>query len=113
MTTVADGEAFGAELVERDRSSARDGGVVRAKDRPAVGELVATEHASIGGAAHRARTVGDVPAARALVAGEALAATRLRRRSTAVDAVARGTSHVTRRTATTTIRANSRRRATR
>ena len=106
--TVASREHLGAELGDRQRATARDGGVIRAKRREPAREFVTAEHATVGRAADRARGRGRMSAPLTLVAAVAEPATGLRCRPTAracdgrsaartargLGGVSRGTHHV-------------------
>jgi len=104
-TTIARRADLGGELGEGEAPTSGDRVAVRAERVPLAGELVATQHATIGELAHGARVAGDVPAPVALVARRALPAARTRDGPRAVSTrpihVSRATSHV-RRTGPTT-----------
>lgn len=96
LPPIAIGEDLGAKGIEGENTPAGDGGVIRAKDRPPLGELVSPQEPTIGDAAHRAGARCFVPSMPSQVAGEALARTPLGLRVAARTraACSRRTHHV-------------------
>lgn len=96
LPPIAIGEDLGAKGIEGENTPAGDGGVIRAKDRPPLGELVSPQEPAIGDAAHRAGARCFVPSMPSQVAGEALARTPLGLRVAARTraACSRRTHHV-------------------